>query len=487
PTTLIRSAVQMKGAAMRAKRQPSSAFAKRRTARRAPRRLTIAGGILAALTAAFLLRNSLPDMIALFDFGPPEIAATSLADRNAAPVPSAEPDDDTPALKPQVRFAAVETGTDSTPPSSRPTHVERAASDPAPSGAVVRRTTTNPAHITVAAWTFNAPDLVRTEDPEPAWRTSFGSERIATKRVPTTTGFDADVIAVTGIRDFQLFRRIFPARDYFAINAPQLVNQALIQGRSKKPFAVPAIAIVIRRGAAIKARRRVQTAFLMGGARSALDVSLAGGGQDLHLAGLTTSLPFAVELIANGSRFWLVAVDRVQSTARTDASEAAQQAISTRLERWIGRELGRGAHIVVAKHGTQRRLMGGSETTGPQVLSAGIGGRVDGADRGCKRPDISLSAWRGRWQPVALSADGPTGEISLFDLNRAARVRADDVLFGGSQALWRTRPTGGDCVLLVRFATRPRWRRPPSAVPTAQAEAVTPPAPATAETPPRGG
>ncbi|MEO0730246.1 MAG: hypothetical protein AAFY64_07685, partial [Pseudomonadota bacterium] len=87
----------------------------------------------------------------------------------------------------------------------------------------------------------------------------------------------------------------------------------------------------------------------------------------------------------------------------------------------------------------------------------GTSGTVRGRDPGCEVPSVSMRGWRGAAQPRTLSTDGPEGSRPLEAY--AALLRKDPALFRGAEAIWRTRPTGGECVLLTRFEVAPPRRR----------------------------
>ncbi|MEO1794314.1 MAG: hypothetical protein AAFU50_06890, partial [Pseudomonadota bacterium] len=193
------------------------------------RKWAIGLGLLGFATLLVAGRHSLPSVLALIDGGGAEIGATDPAERLARQIASAEDAAQAkPKPLPRTPLSAVGEG--------------RIA-------------------VRLAVWTFNAPDIVEPKRAEPAWRTSFGSERTVNQFASAAAGFDADLIAVTSVRSLKLLRKAFPARDYFVIASPQLRAAAL--ARSDRPDAevVPATALVIRRGGQIRARRRLQSVF----------------------------------------------------------------------------------------------------------------------------------------------------------------------------------------------------------------------------------
>jgi hypothetical protein len=343
---------------------------------------------------AFLLRHDLPTVLTWIDGGPARIAATSLEDRiqrTASKARDARPQspEDTERHQATARFP-----------------------EPEPSGDSRR-------DVTVAAWMFNAPDLLVATEPEKAWRTSFGAERVARDRRKTAAGFEADVVAVLGVSTFATLRTALPARDYFLISPPQMQKMALAQARSDKPFPFPAVAIALRRQAGLRAGRRVQTMFGDRSFGGEIDAALRRTPSDLQAATATETLPFALEVIAGGSRFWVVAAHFSES-------------IDHRIGAWVAKRRADGDAVLLVGVG---RASGAVKAAGdPEFRFGGRRGqRIANRDTGCSVPDVSIAAWR---------------------------AKADEVLLARLDTLWRTRPAGGDCVLMARLPVNPRPPRP---------------------------
>ncbi|MEL6621966.1 MAG: hypothetical protein AAFQ11_03735 [Pseudomonadota bacterium] len=386
------------------------------------RRWLFGGAVVAIGGAAVLFRHELPALIALLDFGPAPIEATSLSQKIAQP------------RQPDVGRSQSEV-----------VDVRRVAFPPL--GTKTQPTTT------IAAWSFQAADLVVAEEPERAWRTTFGAERTERESVPASVGFKADIVAVTGIRNFQLLRKVFPARDYFVIASPQLINQALIQGRSQSAFQFPNVALVVRRRAGVLARRREQMVFANDGVvLSEIDRELGSTPSDLTVAARPSALPFAVFMIAGGTRFWLVAAD-LTGDCEVEVGCAKQATQDARLKSWIARQVSSGAPVVlVSGVGSVERWRQSRPDAPKPVFSVGYHGGVPAGDDACERPRLALEVWL---PEAAEKATDQTSEASIRPL-------------GEADLLWRARPTAGDCVLLARLPIAPkRQRTPPTSRPGA--------------------
>ncbi|MEL6299311.1 MAG: hypothetical protein AAFQ45_12150 [Pseudomonadota bacterium] len=358
---------------------------------------TILLGIVIAGGLAFALRNHVPFLISLVDFGGPQIGATDprakleRPQRAATRTPTEEP-----ALPPPIALKRVPAG--KTP-------------------------------ITLAHWTFEAPDIVVPKKEEPAWRTSFGSERKTRAQTATAAGFDADLIALTGVRNFKLLRRAFPARDYFLITSPQLRSLALAGLGREQGFAHAAMAFAIRRGSGVRARQRVQAVFASGGGGAALSTTP----DDLKMAGQVTTLPFAVQVLLEREVAWVVAHAASDTCASADDATPAcraEAAVTARLVSWIKQRRRSGQTVILATRGPVDR---GLPASADQHLHA----TTRPQDAGCDVPNAALRIWT---SPADDDWTEPVGTV------------------------WRRRDGGGACVLLARLALEPRPPPPPVVV-----------------------
>lgn len=354
----------------------------------------LVAAVVAIFGIGFLLRHQLPTLLSFLDGGPDRIQATSLERRiqQAARSPdhrANEHKEDATKFRATASFPKLDV------------------------------TEAEARHITVAGWSFSGPDLKANAEPEKAWRTSFGAERVARDPRHTTTGFVADIIAVLGIDTFDTLRKAVPARDYFLVMPPQLRNMALAQARTHQPFPIPSVAIAIRRDAGLRLVRRAQMVFGDPSSGSEIDAALRRTPADLQAAAEPRTLPFAVEIIAGGSRLWVIVA-------------AFETEMNARLAGWIARRRADGQAVIVIGLGDAGGIAPRDHRADLRFGRPG-GRRVPGRDSGCTVPDVSMHVWRSP---------------------------SDQKLLQRFDTLWRTRPSGGDCVLLARLPVRPPKPRP---------------------------
>lgn len=160
-----------------------------------------------------------------------------------------------------------------------------------------------PNEMTLAVWTHGDQRARSAEPPpEPAWRTSFGSERRTDPLDLISAAIvDADIIAVRRIGELNVLFKLFPAREFFVIPSLALRRSALERETpDNAELAAPVgVAVAIRRGSGLRATRTLQAAELSDGVAE------------------QTKDALAVEVRIGRLAFWLVVTENAPASALT--------------------------------------------------------------------------------------------------------------------------------------------------------------------------
>ncbi|MEL6374456.1 MAG: hypothetical protein AAFR04_10855 [Pseudomonadota bacterium] len=257
--------------------------------------------------------------------------------------------------------------------------------------------------ITVATWNLNGtlPQHLASPDAtlKPVWRNTFGPRPSAiTAAKLTKRRFDADVVALQGVRNVRTVRRLFPARRYHVIVSRHILA----------PHRPRVVAIAIKRASGFRVIAQQHMPAFAGNPR-------------LDARHKSRSAAVAIRLRRRQRTVWLLSTALQAPCRGTQPNPAIDCTASTAqwklLRTWLAERKARGEPAIVAGtfaqalHGASwRKLTAAADTATPATgdeTAAGSTVKLDPAAAATNKPDPAAAAVAARKTPKTIRASGP--------------------------------------------------------------------------------